>query len=64
MDKLMCDVWFFAISYPAVMSVDAAIYLVLSLIGKHNVMHRIGLIINFFLAYAQQTALSLVCQHL
>jgi len=40
--------WFFTIPYPAVMLVDAAIYLDLSLIGKHNIMHKIGLMINFF----------------
>ena len=60
----MCDVWFFATPHPAVMLVDAAIYLDLSLIGKCNVMHKIGLIINFFIAYAQQTPFSLVCQQL
>jgi len=60
----LCVTWFFATPYPAVMSVDAAIYLDLTLIGKHNIMHKIVLIINFFLAYTQQTPFSLVCQQL
>ena len=64
MDRLMCDVWFFAIPYPAVVLIDAGIYLDLSLIGKHNIMHKIGLIINFFLAYTQQAPFFLVCQQL
>lgn len=40
--------------------VDAAIYTENSLIGKHNVMHKTGLTVNFFLVYAQQAHFPLV----